>query len=303
MIVVFGATGPVGRGVVAELATRGKSFRAVSRDPEAARRVLPDRTEIVRADLRDPASVRAAVAGAESVLVLSPHDPDQHDLQAGLIDAARQAGAQRIVKLSGLNAAVSPHSHSTIGRLHWRTDQHLRHSGVPWAVVRPTPFMQNALDWLNTAVRFGRLRLPMGHARIAMVDAGDVSAVLVAALTGDAAAGQTYQVTGPRPLALSEVAQMLGRATGRSLSYRPIPARVAATVQRLRGEEPWLVQHQVALAELLASGAAEETTATVQQVTGRAPRDFADFVAATLEPSGVRRDDRAVGRSRTPRAG
>lgn len=280
MIVVFGATGQVGRAVVAGLRAGGHPVRAVSRSPEAACRVLAPGTDVVRADLRDPRSVAAAVTGAEAVLVLSPHAPDQHELQAGLVDAARGAGVDRAVKLSALDAAVSPRSPSPVGVLHWRTERHLRGSGVPWAVVRPTPFMQNTTDWLATGVRFGRLLLPMGHARIALVDAADVAAVLVAALVGDAPTGRIYVVSGPRSLPLQEVAAELGQATGQRLRYRPVPSRVAAAMQRRRGLDPWLVEHQRTMADLIAAGAAAGLTSTVRDVTGRPPRELAEVLRA-----------------------
>lgn len=292
MIVVFGATGRVGRAVVAGLCAGGNRVRAVSRSPEAARRVLPPGTEVVRADLGEPRSVAGAVAGSEAVLVLSPHAPDQHELQAGLVDAARRAGVDRVVKLSALDAAVSPRSPSPVGVLHWRTEKHLRDSGLPWAVVRPTPFMQNTTDWLASGVRFGRLLLPMGRAGVALVDAADVAAVLVAALVGEAPTGRIYVVTGPRSLTLTEVAAELGLATGQHLRYRPVPSRVAAAMQRRRGLDPWLVEHQRTMAGLIASGAAAGLTSTVQDVTGRPPRELGEVLGAMLRYRATPRDTR-----------
>lgn len=283
MIVVFGATGPVGRAVVAQLTDHGIGVRAVSRDPVAARQRLPVDADVVRADLRDRRSVRQALAGAATALVLSPHHPDQHRLQSALIDAARDAGVTRLVKLSGLDAAVRPESPSMVGRLHWSTEQHLRASGVPWAVVRPAPFMQNTLDWLDSAVRRGRLVLPMGRARIAMVDAGDVAAVLAAALVDPGHAGRSYVVTGPRALDLPEVADLLGRARGTRLRYLPGPFPVVAAAQRRQGVAPWLVEHQRAMAALLRAGHAAIPTDTVRAVTGRSARPFEEFAAAAFQ--------------------
>lgn len=277
MIVVVGATGPVGRAVCANLHRAGHQVRAVSRTPSSARAVLPP-VDVVAADLEDPGSVRDAVEGADAVLVLSPHSPRQHALQARLVDVAVAVGVPRLVKLSALDAAVRPDSPSQVGRLHWRTEQHLRRHDVAWTVVRPTPFMQNTLEWLGSAVRLGRLLLPMGRAPVALVDARDVGAVLAAALCQPGHEGRTYTVTGPEDLRLDDVAAMLGRARGRRLGYLPVPARLAAAAQRRQGVDPWLVDHQVALAGLVARGAAAVVTTTVADVTGRPARSFAQFL-------------------------
>jgi len=294
MIVVFGSTGTVGRTVVRHLSEHGVPLRAVSRNPEVAASVLPEGTQIVRADLADSASVKAAVRGAEAVLVLSPHSSSQHDLQSRLIDACAAAGTTRVVKLSALDAAVRADSPSRVGRLHWATESHLRSSTAGWTVVRPTPFMQNVSDWLSTAVRLGRLMLPMGHAPVAMVDASDVGAVLAAALVEDGHHGRTYVVTGPQALSLDDVAQIIGRVRLQRLRYTPVPARVVAMAQRRQGVDPWLVAHASAMAGLLSSGEASTVTMTVAELTGRPPRSFVDFAAEHFEV-GVRHSGGPVG--------
>lgn len=282
MIVVFGATGTVGRAVVEHLVVRGAPVRAVSRDPGRAAAVLPAGVSVVQADLADGPSVEAAVRGADAVLVLSPHGPDQHDLQSRLIGAAAAAGARRIVKMSALDAAVRPDSPSQVGQLHWATESLLRRSTPGWTVVRPTPFMQNLNGWLSGAVRLGRLMLPMGHAPVAMVDARDIGAVLATALADDGHQGRTYVVTGPQAMPFDEVARIVGSVRGQRLGYLAVPQRMAAAAQRRQGVDPWLVAHQMALAGLVSAGAAAAVTSTVEDLTGRPARSLAQFAADCL---------------------
>lgn len=279
MFVVFGATGRVGRAAVEHLHLAGAEVRAVSRRPSAARDLLPSMVDVVHADLDDARSVRAAVAGAAAVIVLSPQHPRQHVQQSRLIDAALDAGATRLVKLSGLDAAVSPDSASEVGRLHWSTEQHLRTSGATFTVVRPMPFMHNALDWMTSAVRLGRLMLSLGDASVALVDPVDVGAVLAASALGDDHAGRTYVVTGPAALTLDDVADVLSVALRRRLSYVPVPPLVSAAAQRRRGMSPWHVEHERAMSQLVRGGAASRVTTVVDDVTGRPARTLAEFLA------------------------
>jgi uncharacterized protein YbjT (DUF2867 family) len=280
-VVVFGATGEVGRATVRALHARGQHVTAVSRDPQRARGVLPPDVPVVRADLRDPATVAAAVRGARAVLVQSPAGPDQDQLQATLVDAAVAAGVRRLVKVSALAATVRPDSGSHVGQLHYATETRIRQSAVPWTFVRPTPFQQVLRESPDVAVRGSRMLLPFGNARVAFVDAADVGAVCAAALVESGAECHVYDVTGPEALALRDVARLLAcTCQGRPLHYRSVSPTAAASAQRQRGVEVWLAEHQAEVGKLIAEGAAAAVTSTVADVTGRPARRLVDLLLA-----------------------
>jgi len=278
MFVVFGATGRVGRAAVEHLHRAGADVRAVSRRPSTARDLFPGAVEVVQADLDDTGSVRAAVTGATGVIVLSPHQPRQHHQQRRLIDAALDAGVRRVVKLSGIDAAVRPDSPSEVGRLHWSTELHLRSSGATWTVVRPTPFMHNALEWVTSAVRLGRLMLAMGDASVALVHPVDVGAVLAASALGEEHAGRTYVVTGPAALTLDDIADVLSVALRRPLTYVPVPSVISTAAQRRRGVHPWDVEHERVTCQLVRDGAASQVTTVVERLTGRPAATLGQFL-------------------------
>ena len=278
MIVVLGASGPVGRAATEYLHRSADGVRAISRCPSLARDVLPPGVEVVAADPGDPASVRAAVAGATTVVLASP-DPRQHALRSRLIDAAVHAGATRVVLVSGLDAAVRPDSVHETGRSAWSAEEQLRSSGVASTVVRPAPLMQHARDWAMSSVRLGRLLLPLGTASVALVDAVDVGAVVAAATLEDHHAGASYVVTGPQALTGDDVAEVLSGTLGRRLQYVPVPPLISSAIQLRRGVEPWRVEHDRELSGLLRAGAAASVTSVVADVTGRPARTFVEFAA------------------------
>ena len=107
MIALLGATGTIGRHVAADLAERGDDVRAVVRD-RASDVPLP----VVHGDLTRPQTLRAAFDGAERLLLLTPHGPDQDLHEAAAVEAAVAAGVQRIVKVSG----GAPRSGRTVRR-------------------------------------------------------------------------------------------------------------------------------------------------------------------------------------------
>ena len=112
---LLGATGTIGRHVAADLAERGADARAVVRDPSRSDLPLP-------ADARRPPrpqSLRAAFDGAERLLLLTPHGPDQDLHEAAAVEAAVAAGVQRIVKISGGAPSLGPNgpSRTAVGAL------------------------------------------------------------------------------------------------------------------------------------------------------------------------------------------
>src|SRR3954469_7069711 len=84
-VLVTGATGKVGNAVARSLAGRGDRVRALVRDPERARPLLPGSVELVAGDVTDPASIERAVAGCE--LVFTAHGlPEQWVEDPGIFD-------------------------------------------------------------------------------------------------------------------------------------------------------------------------------------------------------------------------
>ena len=191
MIALLGATGTIGRHVAADLAERGADARAVVRDPSRTDVPLP----MVHGDLTRPQTLRAAFDGAERLLLLTPHGPDQDLHEAAAVEAAVAAGVQRIVKISGGAPSLGPNGPSPTAVGHWRTERLIEASGLRWTFLRPSFLMQNLLSLPLTG---GLLLAPMGHAAIAMIDARDVAAGAVAALTATATPTAPGTSPGPR---------------------------------------------------------------------------------------------------------
>jgi uncharacterized protein YbjT (DUF2867 family) len=128
MDLVSGGTGRIGRHVVHGLLRQKAAVRALVRDAGRARAVLGPDVELVEGDLDDPSSLARAAAGARSVLILSSHHPRQAEQQRNLLRAAQAADAERLVKVSGINATIRPDAPSPVSQAHWRTEQDTRAS-------------------------------------------------------------------------------------------------------------------------------------------------------------------------------
>ena len=159
-VLVTGATGNVGSRVIRELLARGASVRAFVRDPDKATVMLGDGVELASGDFSDAASVSRALEGVDGVFLACANDPRQVEFETGVIDAAAAAGLRRIVKLSALGAEVG--SSVAFWDWHGRIEEHLRASGVPFVMLRPTFNMTNLLGSAEGVRREGVLFAPAG---------------------------------------------------------------------------------------------------------------------------------------------
>ncbi|WP_445150700.1 NmrA family NAD(P)-binding protein [Baekduia sp. Peel2402] len=282
MIALLGATGTIGRHVAAELQERGVPVRVLSRPA---------------ADLRDVASLRAGMDGADRLFLLTPHDPDQALLEANALAAARDAGIQRIVKVSGGAPSLGPNGPTPTAVAHFASEQAIEASGLAFAFLRSSFMMQNLLATAApTVARLGLLLAPMGHAPIAMVDARDVASVAVAALLADDdRPGGAWHLTGPAAVSYDDVARLLG------VHYVALRPRAAGRALRRQGASAHEVDHALRMAAYFASGADGAPTGAVAELTGRPPRAVAAFLAEHDAAFGTRRH-RGVARllSRAP---
>jgi uncharacterized protein YbjT (DUF2867 family) len=275
MILIVGATGLVGSATVRQLTAHGVSVRALVRSTEKAATLAGPGVETVIGDLEQPASLDAALDGVTRALLISPLHPRQVQGQGNCVEAARRAGAVHIVKLSGLGTA--PDSPLRSGRWHAQTERHIAAAGLPWTYLHPPFFMQNLLRSAAAIAAQGVLAAAMQAGKIAMVDARDVAAVAVAALTSDGHVGKTYTITGPEALSFQEVAQKLATATGRAVTYQDVPLAAVQQEMVAAGLPAWLVEVRMEFATALRDGYATAVTDTVQAVTGQPAQTFDAF--------------------------
>jgi uncharacterized protein YbjT (DUF2867 family) len=277
MIVVTGATGNAGSEVVRALTARGSLVRAFVRDPGQARHKLGENVELAAGDFADPLSVRAALEGADALLLSCADDPRRVGWEMAAIDTAVAAGVRRIVKLSA--ATAEPGSPVAFWDWHGQVEQHLRACGAGWVILRSGWYMSNLLAAAPHVAAEGRLYAPAGEARIAMIDPRDVGEAAAAALSSPGHEGQTYLLTGPRAITYTELAAALSAATGSRVEFVDVPDDAAYQAMIHDGMPGFVAEQIVAMFGRLRQGEAAQVSPAVEMLTGRAPRDFASFAA------------------------
>jgi len=286
MILVTGATGNTGHAVVQRLAAAGESVRAMVRDPAQKSRFGAD-VEVVVADMSQPDSLPAAVAGARQMLLISPLDSSMVELQARMAQAAARGGVQRIVKIS--TEIADPSSDALIGQWHGLSERAVERTGVAFCHLRPCNFMQNLQVFLPELQASASFSAPLGDARISLVDVGDLAAVAVAVLRDAATPAAPIVVTGAHAPTYQEFADLLSRQLGRSIRYEATSMDEARRRFLVSGVPAWKAQELIRMYDYLQDPDHTRCTDAVLRLTGRAPRSFSDFVQAytrQLQPAG-----------------
>jgi len=271
MILVTGATGTVGREVTGQLVATGERPRVLVRNRETARRLLGERVEYVTGDLDRSETLAAALAGVDRVFLVTRQSSRQLDQELGVIRAASRADVGSLVKLSVFRA--DERSPLQIARQHAQAERALEQSGLAHTILRPVFFMQNLIGMLRDDAFY----TGAGDGRVAMIDARDIAAVAVAALTHPGQHGRTYTLTGPETLRFDDVASILARYTGRPVRHVRVPPEAVSAGLRQRGMQAWFADDMAQLHGMLADGYEDVVTDHVRAVTHRSPGSFARF--------------------------
>ncbi|MEU4231631.1 SDR family oxidoreductase [Nonomuraea sp. NPDC026600] len=276
-VLITGATGTVSTALMKALDGAEVDLRALVREESRADGLRERGAEVVVGDLDDARSLPPAFEGVQDLWLLTPNGPRAPEHNMNAVWAARQAGVERVVRLSVVGAAHDAPNRS--GRLHALSDRETERCGLRWTILRPHWFMQNLLNEAGDISATGTFSLNLASARIGMIDVRDIAECAARVLLDDPDRhhGETYTLTGPRSLTFDEVADQLGHALGRSITYLPVSDDAKRKTLLGYGVPAWIVDMLEEYARAYASGWGDLTTDTVAGLLGHPPRDLADF--------------------------
>ncbi|MCA6246248.1 MAG: NmrA family NAD(P)-binding protein [Phenylobacterium sp.] len=272
-ILVTGAAGNIGAEIVKRLQARKADFAVMTHASGGA----PAGAGETQGDFLDPASLRRAFEGVDTLFLLFPLVPEMPRMAANAVAAAKAAGVRHIVRSSGAGAdAASP---AAIAKVHGEIDALIRNSGIPFTLLLPTSFMQNLVNFYGAAIRDGALYAPRGDGATAVIDVRDIADVAVEVLTHPAAhAGQSYTLTGPENLTDAQMVSAIARQIGRDVRYVDVPEAAAVDSLTRMGSPPQVIEWLMSLNHVIKQGWAAGVSPVVETITGRPPRNLADFV-------------------------
>lgn len=272
MILITGASGNVGREVLKQIGLTGVKVRASFQD--ASRAHAPVGVETVTMDYNRPDTVRAALKGVDHVFLVGPPTAELPALERNAIDVIKQSDVEHVVKLSAMGGREA-----TFPRQHAESEDYIRSSGVSFTFLRPNGFMQNLLAFgaqtINTQNAFYGSE---GDGKVSQIDIRDVAAVAVKTLTEPGHMGKVYTLTGPEALSNAQIAELLTSALGREIRFANLPAQQLKAAMLGAGVPEWTTDAILDLQRLYREGKAAAVTGDVEQILGRKPTTFANFL-------------------------
>lgn len=278
-VLVVGATGLVGGKVVDGLLASGRKVRALVRPATDAASLVQRGVEVVRGDLKEPASLPPALAGVDAVITTaygyarrawgdSLRSVDDAGNRA-LVDAARAAGTGLFVFTSILTAEKAvrvPHFHQKAV-----IEDYLEASGVPFVSLRPGGFIDTLLGFSVKDVRAGRLRaMADPDAPASTIHSDDVARFLVRSLDLPAAVGRRIDLGIDPPASLRRIAATLTEVLGRPIRLQTTPGWLRSLMFTVL---PWFVPAAAGVGEAMdyvSSGQYVADTAVQRRLFGPA---------------------------------
>ncbi|MEM8782530.1 MAG: NAD(P)H-binding protein [Planctomycetota bacterium] len=275
---VTAANGNIGRPAVEALLAEGHAVRAVVRSDESAAALKALGADVAVADVSADADA-SWFTGCDGALLITPVVEGFARIACRLIDAAHQAGVANVVRVSIDGAFID--SGSRLGVEHAEADRHLAERcsdpGQRHTSLRPSGFMQNLLG-MSPMIQQGVLPAPTGEGRMPLIDARDIAACAVAALSGRGGGTGPVDITGPEALTFGDVAERIAAKTGRPVAHLSPPPAQAEEGLRAMGIDGWLLDAMMENAAQVREGIGAAVRQGVETLTGRPPRSIDAFL-------------------------
>jgi len=278
-IAITGATGQLGRLVVAKLKTKmaAANLVALARTPAKAADLGIAARE---ADYSNPGTLAGALKGIDTLLLISSSEIGQRAAQhRNVIDAAKQAGVKHIVYTSLLHADRSPIG---LAPEHVETEALIKASGLTFTFLRNGWYTENYTGSLGAALAHGAMIGAAGDAPLSTAARKDYAEAIAVTALDAAHAGQTYELAGDTAHTMADLAAEVARQSGKPVAW--VPMAEADYAKALEGFG-LPAGFAAALADSDASaqkGSLHDSSRTLSRLIGRPTTPFAETVRAAL---------------------
>lgn len=280
-ILITGASGNVGRYVAQYALENGQEITAAGTHTDTLSEMFKDQAEIVYFDFTDPKTFHGALNDVDRVFIMRPpHLGNPEDLKP-FIDALREKGGIRLVSFLSLigveNNPFPPHH---------KIEKYIEQASLPYCHIRPGFFMQNISGIHAFEIKhFNRIVVPVKKALTNFIDAEDIGEITAKVLSEpEAHQNKAYSITGPEAIDYWQAAEILSKELGREIKYvNPNPSFAKKYWIEIRGLEKEYCTVMGILYMMTRFGTAKEVTSVFEQIMGKKPRSFQQFVKKNLD--------------------
>ncbi|MYS20558.1 NAD(P)H dehydrogenase (quinone) [Streptomyces sp. DvalAA-14] len=283
-IVVTGASGHLGRLVVAELLARGTAageIAAVVRDAGKAADLAAQGVELRIADYDQPPTLKDAFRAGDRVLLISGSEVGRRIPQHNaVVEAAAGAG---VALLAYTGALGGPDADFVLADEHKATEQLVLASGLSYVFLRHGWYTEVYTQNLPTVLEHGAVVAAAGDGRIASAARADYAAAAAVVLAGEGHEGRAYELSGDTAWSLAEYAALVGELTGREIAYRNVSAEDYRAVLLGAGLPAAFADVLVDVDRAIGLGLLAGTSGNLARLIGRPTTPLRETVAAALK--------------------
>jgi uncharacterized protein YbjT (DUF2867 family) len=274
-VLAVGATGQFAGLVVPALVSKGLQVRALVHDPTKADRARElGATETVAGDLRDRASIDAALDGVDAVFHITPaFAPDSAELGVGMVEAATAAGVERFVFSGVYHPSLSLVNHASMRPI----EEALYHSDLEFTVLQPAMYMQGLSGAWKSTVSDGVFAMPYSKdSAMTFVDYRDVADVAALAFATDDLVNGTFELAAGGTATRTQLATLMSRYSGREVIATDVDPATALGDMPAGPTRDGLT---AMFTDYTDHGFHGGNDLVLRTLLGRAPRSLADYFA------------------------
>ena len=266
-ILVTGATGNLGRLIIASLLERGADPQSIVAGARDTAKAADLGVRVVRLDYTDAASVTAAVEGVDTVVLVSGSEVGQRVAQhQAVIDAAKAAGVSKFVYTSAPKATTSD---LVLAPEHKATEELIAAAGLPAVILRNNWYTENYAADLTRAAETGVLTAGTGEGRVASASRKDFAEAAAVVALEDGHVGEVYELGGDVAWTYSDLASAFSEVTGREVTFVPVSFDDQLAALREAGLDEGTAGFVAALDAGIRGGALADTDGTLSRLIGR----------------------------------
>ncbi|WP_435743001.1 SDR family oxidoreductase [Microbacterium sp. PMB16] len=266
-ILVTGATGNLGRLIIASLLERGVDPQSIVAGARDVAKAADLGVRVAQLDYTEPATIAAALEGVDSLVLVSGSEVGQRVAQhQAVIEAAKAAGVSKFVYTSAPKATTSD---LVLAPEHKATEELIAAAGLPAVILRNNWYTENYAADLSRAAETGVVAAGVGDGRVASASRKDFAEAVAVVLLEDGHVGETYELGGDVAWNYGELAAAISEVVGRPVRYEALTAEEQGAALESAGLDAGTVGFVVALDAGIRGGALADTDGTLARLIGR----------------------------------
>ena len=275
MLLITDISAHIGLSAARKSLAAGSKVRGVTRRFDSVGSLAKFGAEIVEGNLLEESFRSEVLDDVSSIILITKNGPSQVKLETEISAEAEKRGVKHIVKISSIDA--TPESISPISSSHYEVELFLSGLSLTTSTIKPTFFMQNFLRVCDSIKNSDSFPLPLGKAKIGMIDANDVGEIASNIAITKPLDSKSYFITGSQLIDLYQVAEKMSGAFGREIRYleqshEEFKHHLANTIRN-----PWMIEAISQWYEEIGAGSLEIITDECSEQLGKSPRTIKDF--------------------------